>query len=268
MAEDSEDSDSSDSDDAMEQDSVPVPPESVDEIYQKATPFVQKLASDADDKDAHNGIAALNTEIIKATKEYNELHKNNKAKRVSKTQWEIPLRFFQEHYSLVVANYNILATDPNNDEARQKVEMGKKLISDAVLRNHWPADWALNLILPEQNRSSSTPFKYPWPTLQTDDGLIIGVRKRAVGGHQVCVETTTPDGRTVRRPSKRLRLKKLGNFKASIKQTDHFLFQDLKMTIPGEIQTPSFTAECTEHFTRSSQGAPAHRYRTARRFNK
>jgi hypothetical protein len=186
----------------MDQDSVPVPPGSVSEIYKKATPFVQKLAIDPNDKDSHNGISTFNIEIIKATKEYNKLHKNDRAKKVSKTQWEVPLRFFQEHYSLVVTNLNILTADPNNDEARQKVEIEKKLIDDSVQKNHWPGDWALNISLPNQTLPppvANGTIQYPWPTLQTDDGLIIGVRERAVGGPQVCVETTTADGRIVRR---------------------------------------------------------------------
>ncbi|KHO10733.1 C2 domain protein [Metarhizium robertsii ARSEF 23] len=212
MAEDSDDEDDeNDSANRMDQDSVPVPiesvrvpepPESVHEIYKKATPFVQQLATDPDDKDSHNGIAALNIEIIKATKEYNELHKDDKAKKVSKTQWEIPLRFFQEHYSLAVTNYNIFMTDPNNDEAREKVETETKLIYDSVMKYHWPEDWILYLTLPEKPSSPSNtngPFQYPWPTLQTDDGIIVGVRERRVGGPQVCVETTTTDGRIVRR---------------------------------------------------------------------
>lgn len=186
----------------MDQDSVPVPPASVSEIYQKATPYVQKLASDPNDKDSHNGISTFNIEIMKATKEYNKLHKNDRAKKVSKTQWEIPLRFFQEHYSLVVTNLNVLMANPNNDEARQKVEIEKKLIDDSVLKNHWPGDWALNISLPNQTLPppvTNGTIQYPWPTMQTDDGLIIGVRDRAVGGPQVCIETTTADGRIVRR---------------------------------------------------------------------
>ncbi|KJK74196.1 hypothetical protein H634G_10569 [Metarhizium anisopliae BRIP 53293] len=203
MAEDSDDSGDSDSDDSgdrMDQDSVPEPPESVHEIYKKATPFVQQLATDPDDKDSHNGIAALNIEIIKATKEYNELHKDDEAKKVSKNQWEIPLRFFQEHYSLVMANCNILMTDPNNDEARQKAETEAKLISDSVIKYHWPDDWILTVPgKPPSPSNTNAPLQYPWPTLPTGDGIIVGVRERRVGGPQVCVETTTTDGRIIRR---------------------------------------------------------------------
>ena len=72
-----------------------------------------------------------------------------------------------------------------------------------VETHHFPADWLLNRSAlpkkPDSASSKSLRTLYPWPTLQTSDGLIIGVRQRGVGGTQVCVETTTSDGRIVRR---------------------------------------------------------------------
>ncbi|OAQ59739.1 C2 domain-containing protein [Pochonia chlamydosporia 170] len=197
---------SGDPDSEMNEDPIAEPPERVIQIYEQATPFVQKLAEDPNDSDANNGLMALNNEILGGNIAHNAQYDGQENMQVSQQQWEIPIAFFQQHYTMIQKALALVRANPNDEGARKQAETERDLIKLLVQRNHFPNAWMLTVELPAKTvtppppdrSSTSASINYPWPTLPTDDGLIVGVRERKIGGALVCIETNKGD-RLIRR---------------------------------------------------------------------
>ncbi|KAK1656996.1 hypothetical protein BDP55DRAFT_596735 [Colletotrichum godetiae] len=197
----------------MEVDPIPVPPQAVRDIFDKATPSLHRLRGNPDDpvarKEIHN-FNMLISDFNAAEKEASGADDSD----ISPDRWCISLQFFGTHFNLVRDNYKILLNDRSNQEARDVIAAEKKVIDDFIERNHFPRDWRVlhaGVYLQVQDNGaevakakrlaeSQAVIQYLWPTAQAADGsLIIGVRKQGQFGHQVCVEMREEDGRVIRR---------------------------------------------------------------------
>ncbi|KAH7303104.1 hypothetical protein B0I35DRAFT_332540, partial [Stachybotrys elegans] len=182
-----DDSGESDADDSGEgkENTVPLPPKWVTDVYKSATPWLQILKQGTQDEDAIKEVKKLNS-FIEENHPANKKEPGEKSK-APKKQWQIPLDWFVMQYKDVNEQYDAFVSKPN-DETKKKVESIYNNIHHCIERDHFPQSWGVMFKM----------VVYPWNTGKAADGsMIIGVR-RTGAGHRVCVETKE-EGRLIRR---------------------------------------------------------------------
>ncbi|KDN65748.1 hypothetical protein CSUB01_07529 [Colletotrichum sublineola] len=177
-------------DTGMVVDSTPVPPVSVKDIYNEATPALHQLGKDSTDPDALELLQNLNAKIST----FNAAEKKTlgaDGADISLDRWTIPLGFFPPHYNFVREKYKILENDRTNEEARKAIATEKQLIDNLIARDHFPQSWTVlaadEYLQMKDKEPATAAIHYPWPTDKADDGsVIIGVRKQGTG-HRVLI---------------------------------------------------------------------------------
>jgi predicted transcriptional regulator len=119
---------------AMDEDTVPNPPQRVTNVYDEATPFLYRLGQDPSDPVLLGQLYRLNAKITAA----------NRAENIEVNQWTIPgATFFGPHYNEVAQRYEILLDDPTNEEVKSEIMKEKILIDSCIERNHFPRQWTI-----------------------------------------------------------------------------------------------------------------------------
>lgn len=213
LEEDTSGIDTEDESSNIYEDDVLKPPETVRKIYEEATPALHTLGPAPDDVKAIEQLRGCNSKIASHNEDYNKAVGDDEGKKINKTQWEIPIAFFQTHYKQIWGLVEKLKKEPKNRKAKLGIFKTAKLIRQMVAKHHFPEKWLADpnpkpddkpAPQPNDKQQAATPtvnssLKYPWITLKVEDGpLIIGVRKIGKGGTQVCTEATE-NGHVVRR---------------------------------------------------------------------
>ncbi|KAH7303187.1 hypothetical protein B0I35DRAFT_330514, partial [Stachybotrys elegans] len=208
----------------LEQDTVPAPPNSVTNIYELATPWLRILKQGTQDEGALKELRKLNSLIKGKTQAYYK--KYEKESQVPEQLWEIPIDWFAMHYKSLGQQYDILISNPNDENARKNFTGIMDIIHHCIERHHFPQNWGVvfNLVI------------YPWNTgIAADGSRIIGVRRNGAG-HRVCVETKE-EGRLIRRI--------ISASKAGLKQVQEYMATEY-FNLAG--QQSKWTYEDRENF--------------------
>ncbi|UKZ72417.1 hypothetical protein TrVFT333_000046 [Trichoderma virens FT-333] len=214
--------------DPPQEDSMPIPPDWIKELYENATNVLRSLWIDPNDAQPMKTLKTLNDDILDDMSELT---------RQELMQWQIPAGFFQVHYKkLDKLDEELKELDEEvnkSNETIAAVEKAKKtkieiheMINARVERQHFPEAWRSIHIGPKPERSEERNVEernveeqkveerkieerkieeqkveeltYPWHTAVVKEGTrIIGVRRYG-RGHQVCIEKEE-NGHLVRR---------------------------------------------------------------------
>jgi len=147
----------------------------------------EDLAKDPDNsepKEALQGIKTVLDKLVK-TRHYPE-------------SWSIPENFLE------IAKTAAKTRAQAETDARAEVEAARKRAEAEAARKRPEAENLGKGSNAESadvvNTGKAVRIKYPWQTMKTQHGeLIIGLRRRGIIGHQVCVEAEESDGRIIRK---------------------------------------------------------------------
>ncbi|UQC75191.1 uncharacterized protein CLUP02_01844 [Colletotrichum lupini] len=207
--------------DSMDVDPIPVPPQTVRDIFDKATPSLDRLKENSDDPAALKEIATFNMLISEFALAQKEVLGDD-ASDVSSDTWSISVPFFGPHYRLVRDNYQILVNERTNKSARRAIAKTKRLIDEYIEWHHFPQNWTVetaDTYLERQDKGgkeaegarlpgSLAAIRYPWTTAPAADGsLIIGVRKQGRFGNQIL--TVSSFSKVLGRSSARAEIEKV-----------------------------------------------------------
>ncbi|KAK3305081.1 uncharacterized protein B0T15DRAFT_554905 [Chaetomium strumarium] len=115
--------------------SMPTPPEWVTDIYKaaQAEELIDRLKRDAADPMVRGGLESWN----------NEIRSRNDAEGRSQDTWIIPSSELVPHYGMSQAYYTKLQEEPNDQEAKNKLNSLKSQLDEVIKRRHLPTEWTI-----------------------------------------------------------------------------------------------------------------------------
>ncbi|KAK4063930.1 hypothetical protein Purlil1_14143 [Purpureocillium lilacinum] len=160
---------------------IPEPPEAIKMLFEEATPHMVKLRDDPSNASARTNLEQLNLRLQEATRTYIA----ETRAQLSDDSWVIKISDFANAFQQVKDLVLKLAENPADASAQADLNNAKQLVDDEIALKHFPQSWA---VTEEQLGTTTTPthghdsqFFYPWPTLKTHMGKIIGLTKHGRG---------------------------------------------------------------------------------------